>query len=1594
MSEGEEDPEFIQGRKALTVKDGIPSSAVDFLRMTQAYSQDEEALTCEVLAANALFRHCDALLPYAAAPKAPRINLKPKEVLELKNRGPAYIIESGVVEVQVGKGPVVIFGAGQVLNTVGFLGIADEAEPFKPSGLEANQLPMPKGGAGRTNGGAYEIFRGQAPSSLFAERRGGRQDLTGPAPGQVCVEDSMCFFSLCPNAVTKLSPPSFATKMNGWLPLRISGGPALKEEEDEDEPDNCATGWRLQPGGGARLVALDLSLVEEVGLCLGEEGERAKALRKALAIFRKQRKVLSDRWRSMITRCCGAFPGMPPEVVWAIAERAEQMEVAAGEVFVKEGDEDEDLILIEEGIAIVEKTVANGDRPSTVEIGQLGATAIIGDIALIGASLPRAASVRAGNVTEILRIPAGALSEVLRRFPGALQGITSRLKEAGNFLMMKLPVRYDVVNSLELFEDADVSFKKEVAAHGKRYVCTIGEVVVDGRQPNDCIYVVEYGVCSLQNELRQELEEVSSGSLFAVSDTVFGISRTPGTLAQVVSPFAAIMEIRQKDLTDALQRHYDKRRPPPFMEEILPAASSLQRLVATTEIFGKVSMNFIQDLCAGAQLRSYLPGQTLCIQAKQDKGQMFLVRGGALFVEKDGRRMHETNTCIGDLVILGAEHQRPCTVRAQTFVFTLEIPKAVFVQAIDKHPDSRRALENYALQTITGRNDDQGGGVQWPMQQAAPQRLSYLLNLYAGVKLYDPAESDWKRLADESAVLVVQGTAHVVDDDGKVVEVLGIGDTFNEQILLGIPGGRLVSGLRFHMREGPCELQFVSLSVWEKVVSDFPQEQDMIFRSIRHTLANKAAMKNHGTAMSSPEMVRMSPLLRYLSQETIQDLARRFEPVVVKPFAEIVTKGRLDSAMYILLSGSACMEAGKRNREYSAGQVFGEAEVLGVSKAYNNTVYANNLCILAALTSADLWNVVQDHPQDALLLEPLCNLEAEAESAETAQSSRLDDRIFQLPMGLEVAADFLAMLCEHIEDSFFGPGEAIFKYGEECLYGVSDMYVLLAGEVDIETDLGVVQARLLPSEVFGEGALGAATQRNASARAWSNAYVHCARIHGASIANALKKFPQETEWFEDLQESRRETNADFMARRNKWLSQEVIPALAKVNLLSIHDELFLADMAAPLIEKQWAAGEVIVQKAADTDAMIVLLEGEARVEAQNGSCIDYYNDGSSFGEMAMLGLMRSNPATVRAATACRTLAVRQSALRRSLDLPTRTPQERQEFQRILAERKFQVETGIPMTLLPIAVSKDDLCAKAIALQAELKPLKPGESWTLEQGGCFCVVTEGRAILELASENERLRRLGGDETPAVPVMPLAQGSLVLEDLAAELGCRVRALTHLKVHRVRYLDFNVATTLESCSQVWLARFRLLESNTQKHLEQRGGAARGVVDALQEHVFNEDLMHYGERRQKAITVNRKLKLMQGTLMHDFSTICPHKLGRMPHPIVNVHPKSWKSPAIPRQSSAPAGLLTSLERSKLKAIQKWPTSYTQLSATFPKVSGEEVAKELWRAKGNKEAAKNALHLGKSSRSASRASPTGQEDTSKDPQRAVRLPDLATQRS
>jgi len=134
------------------------------------------------------------------------------------------------------------------------------------------------------------------------------------------------------------------------------------------------------------------------------------------------------------------------------------------------------------------------------------------------------------------------------------------------------------------------------------------------------------------------------------------------------------------------------------------------------------------------------------------------------------------------------------------------------------------------------------------------------------------------------------------------------------------------------------------------------------------------------------------------------------------------------------------------------------------------------------------------------------------------------------------------------------------------------------------------------------------------------------------------------EWFEDLKHSRTEANLQFMRRHNKWIQEKVVPALAAIPLFKSYADSFLQDLAAQLIDKPYYAGEVIVEKASQTDAMLVMLEGEAVVEAQNGSRIGRYGPNASLGEVAVLGLVDSHPARVRAATDCRVLPVKASTL--------------------------------------------------------------------------------------------------------------------------------------------------------------------------------------------------------------------------------------------------------------------------------------------------------------------------------------------------------------
>jgi hypothetical protein len=100
------------------------------------------------------------------------------------------------------------------------------------------------------------------------------------------------------------------------------------------------------------LAQLPLTLIEEVGCCVGDDSREAVEVRQSLSAFKQTASELTDLWRTIMSQGGNIFPGMPPEVLWAIAEKSERLLLEKGDVVAQEtesGVNSESLIIVDEG---------------------------------------------------------------------------------------------------------------------------------------------------------------------------------------------------------------------------------------------------------------------------------------------------------------------------------------------------------------------------------------------------------------------------------------------------------------------------------------------------------------------------------------------------------------------------------------------------------------------------------------------------------------------------------------------------------------------------------------------------------------------------------------------------------------------------------------------------------------------------------------------------------------------------------------------------------------------------------------------------------------------------------------------------------------------------------------------------------------------------------------------------------------------------------------------------------------------------------------------------------------------------------------------
>jgi CRP-like cAMP-binding protein len=325
-------------------------------------------------------------------------------------------------------------------------------------------------------------------------------------------------------------------------------------------------------------------------------------------------------------------------------------------------------------------------------------------------------------------------------------------------------------------------------------------------------------------------------------------------------------------------------------------------------------------------------------------------------------------------------------------------------------------------------------------------------------------------------------------------------------------------------------------------------------------------------------------------------------------------------------------------------------------------------------------------------------------------------------------------------------------------------------------------------------------------------------------------------------------NEAFEQLREQWVQETVVPALEGTALLAGCPDDFLYDVAACLVEKTYKDGQTICVCGEPGDSMLMILEGTAEIEAKSGAKISHFREGACFGEVAALGIFQYRTATVRAVGKVRVLSVTQKALDRAIE-KSDEDMVRMAFARLTESRREQVQKGMPMCALPINAKPEDVCVRAVALQAERIDLAPGQCWEPLSdfdacGAHFGVITKGRALLETVEE----RRL---------VTSMKAGELFPEGMAAEYNTNLRAVTALQGYRVRQTDFLVAVYSMPSAQEWFYRFRLLDKRTRAHLHSRLNAVRGVTEGVRHCQGDDDIHHYRCRKLKALERAKTIKV-----------------------------------------------------------------------------------------------------------------------------------------
>ncbi|CAL1146231.1 unnamed protein product [Cladocopium goreaui] len=1439
-----------------------------------------------------------------------------------------------------------IQGAGSLVNGAGFLRLINEARIYKqrnPTGAPARPRPA------RSQGYDVHGYSGPPPAIYMDFRGPPKQPEDYDGPDDV----TMAFYNTCPYACR-----SSQSSSNGWMSLAVTG--ALPGEQPGKAgaalPKGGATVSRQKPARAGVDKGISALLMSKVGYIkpgrwslqkiqdmldrrsntgvrqgweLGTYSDPSpfsyvELNIKSLGNFGINCEEIHGNWTEIMEKFqLTVFPGAPSEAMYALASVARSTLVPKGSFVVSEGETGEDadaLVLLVSGVASVLKKAPERQGEVRVEdhvleqqtVGRLRGGAIIGDISLIGASMPRPATVRAKTDVEAIVFPGRSVLAVLAAFPTLLNPATDRLVDTAECIKERLLTKTEVASSLNLFYGCDLGFVNDVASNGERRLLFAGETVVQQGSTVGTLFVLEHGRVSIQISGVGTVNEVPAGNCFG-ERTLLGIAAEANATVRVATPFALALAILRTALHKALKKHpvevehFEKLKTSPQGGRI--SGSKVRHV----ELFRASGTGFLEALNAKVTSAMFLStvqvvgwllgleqhGQTIVVEGSYEEDPaMFVLSGGIVVAERHGHAIARISpgATFGELAMLGVSPERAVTIRAVTLCFIMSIQSSAFHQALEKFPEEKERFD-----TATSGSHKEGPRVVWPCLRGESSRLLYLLDLYA--EKFSCLAGD-RRLGhapfNEAAILILEGEISVLDPQGRELAVLTAGCCWNERILAGARAEQTERLLPITN----CEVRIVNRETWGKVMAEFPSDLGKVRAAILRYMGEQAEKRLGYEPGSSALLQQRTAFFSAVSNDFAKQARAMAETRIVEPGCDIVPESLVtelvvqypglaagvifpygdsenndkllqfieagashdnsqDEAedeeedlvqeLYIFLQGDAtltCPLTGER--AWQCGEVMGESPFAGTTRLYPARVTANTVCLVQVYKKNEIFEAMaKQEGRDRELSDDPGELALEAQPFGLSQMRKRLQRSFSFRNAHVAFSSALVRLPDVV---LFPPNRLITEQGDECKLGESQFFLVLVGRVKVAGAVGTLFSMVGAGQVFGEvGAFGISKRRTASACTWQEGYVSCLRFTGAVVRAAVNEFPLDRDKLAQIWKRTEVMNRSTELERREWIKTTAIPALAQTPLLGGCPPSFFHSLSVLLQEQLYKSNSEIVKCGDKLEHMILLVAGAAQLRTRVGDDIGMMRKGSMFGEINALGLFNYSMATIQSTERTRLLVLPHAAMKQALA----SPAAKQEgicvaFQKLVDGRYDQVDRGVPLCGMGITTQKDDPRVRAIALLAERRDLEAGDEWCpvpdSEPAGPFFGVLVSGRVMVEIGPEHHI------------VLQLTSGAIFPEGLLASYGAVCRAETTCEAYRVRWHDFYMAVGLSTPSATdWFWKFRVQEKATVERLTRRLQSVQGLLHVNVPHRKDEEIQAWKAQRGERIS---QAKRMSSTL------------------------------------------------------------------------------------------------------------------------------------